>query len=163
MELNLDIWLKEYFTYNTIFVSIKGKEQTIFQDLSCCLQTIKPSETNLFYLFWLYSFLISATCVSVSHLSTRAGLLSTPVHCADSSVSSGQPQHRSSRQTLRGVWGPQQRSVEQVPERLQGVWKQDIIYWPLPANCRNYNNIILIFFHHTLTPLHLSQSSEFRG
>lgn len=66
---------------------------------------------------------LSCVWLSVSHLSIRAGLLSTPVHCTDSPVSSGQPQHRSSRQTLRSVGGPQQRGVEQVPERLQGGYR----------------------------------------
>lgn len=54
------------------------------------------------------------------HLSDRAGLLPTPVHGADSPVSSGQPQHRPPRQTLRGGGWSEQRGVEQVPERLQG-------------------------------------------
>lgn len=63
---------------------------------------------------------LSCVCLSASHLSIRAGLLPTPVHCADSPVGSGQPQHRPSRQALRGIRGPQQRGVEQVPERLQG-------------------------------------------
>lgn len=66
---------------------------------------------------------LSCVCLSVSHLSIRAGLLSTPVHCADSPVSSGQPQHRPSRQTLRSSGGAQQRGVEQVPERLQGGYR----------------------------------------
>lgn len=55
-----------------------------------------------------------------AHVPFRAGVLSTPVHGADSPVSSGQPQHRPPGQTLRGIRGPQQRGVEQVPERLQG-------------------------------------------
>lgn len=63
---------------------------------------------------------LSCVFLSTSHLSIRAGLLSTPVHRADSPVGPGQPQHRPSRQTLRGVRGPQQGGVEQVPERLQG-------------------------------------------
>lgn len=58
------------------------------------------------------------------HLSVRAGLLPTPVHGADSPVSSGQPQHRPPRQTLRGVWRSEQRGVEQIPERLQGRWQR---------------------------------------
>lgn len=64
---------------------------------------------------------------------SRAGLLSTPVHRADSPVGSGQPQHRPSRQTLRGVRGSQQRGVEQVPEGLQGG----------PRNIRDYLNAAL--------------------
>lgn len=64
---------------------------------------------------------------------SRAGLLSTLVHRADSPVRSGQPQHRPSRQTLRGVRGSQQRGVEQVPEGLQGG----------PRNIRDYLNSAL--------------------
>lgn len=68
-------------------------------------------------------WLTVTVCVSVC-LSVRAGLLSTPVHRADSPVSSGQPQHRPPRQTPRGLRRSQQRGVEQVPERLQGGYRE---------------------------------------
>lgn len=100
----------------------------------------------------------SELCLSVPYSLFRAGLLSTPVHCADSPVSSGQPQHCPSRQTLRGVRGPQQRGVEQVPERLQGGCSNtEIKYFRVIEFCQRAAGVsltshrVLMFFLLRLT------------